>query len=168
MEHVEHLDPFMQVIVPYVNFALFATAAFFLFRKPLLNSIASKRQDFEKLLAESGQLKRDAQQKHDQIKSKLHSIDDELKRLELDMKAQAQAEAATAQASGEKLATHLKEEAKRIAASELEQAKVHLRQELLDAAYQLAQKELKTRLTAGEQERLFGKSIEDLNKIQMQ
>ena len=168
MEHSEHFDPIMQVVVPYLNFFIFAVAAFFMFRKPILGAISKKRTEFEKLVQESGRLKKEAQANHDQIKAKLQTIDAEMARLAEDLKKQGLTESAASEVAANKLAAHLKEEAKRIAATELEQAKVDLRQELLKAAYEIAQQDLKTRLTSIEQARLIESSVDQLKQIPSQ
>lgn len=168
MEHGEQFDAIMQVVVPYLNFLIFATAAFFMFRKPILGAISKKRTEFEKLVEESGRLKKEAQANHDQIKAKLQTIDAEMVRLTEDLKKQALVEAAASEVAANKLAAHLKEEAKRIAATELEQAKTDLRQELLKAAYEIAQQDLKTRLTSAEQARLIESCVDQLKQVPSQ
>lgn len=123
----------MEVILPYVNFVLFFVAAIYFFRKPAKKAALSRQAEFEKIQREAGAA-RDAAEKHlHDLQQRQNVLDGEIAEIKAMAKQAAQLDAQRIVADAERLATHFKEEAKRVAAAEVESAKAALRREIVAA-----------------------------------
>lgn len=163
--HVDHVDPWMGIIFPYVNFAIFLAAAIYFFRKPARAAAAKKRAAYEQLLAESKAAYDEAAQKLAEIKARQAGLDREIADLKSSAKAAADMEAAKIVSDAERLAEHLRQEARRIAQAEVEKARATLRQEIVDAVRESVTKKLKTELTGEAQLSLVKNRIGELKNI---
>ena len=142
MENVELVSG---VILPYVNFALFAVLAFVLLRKPL-NAMAYKRQETYKIsLDEAQRAHDDAMARLRQVETQMSDIQNELATIRDRTRESANREATDMLVDAKHLADHLRDEAGKMAAAEIESARVTLRREVVSDI----QVEVKRQLKAG-------------------
>jgi F-type H+-transporting ATPase subunit b len=144
----EHVDMLMGVILPYANFAIFLGLAIYFFRKPAKAAAAKKRQAYEELLAESKAAYVEAAERLAEMKRRQADLDREIADLKATAKTTADMEAAKIVSDAERLANHLRTEAKRIAAAEVEKARATLRAEIVESVRESVTSKLKTELTS--------------------
>lgn len=132
MEH-HHINWLMDVILPWANFLIFFGAAVFIFRKPAVAAARKQRDDFEKLRAEAVRARDVAQEKLDILRKRESALAAEIAETARLSKVAAEAEAAKIISDAERVATHLKTEAKRIAAAEVENARAAIRRDIVAA-----------------------------------
>lgn len=164
-EHGEHVDPLMGIILPYANFAIFLALAIYFFRGPARVGALKKREAYEKLLAESKAVHAEAESRLAEMKRRQAGLDQEIADLKATATTTADMEAAKIIGDAERLADHLRSEAKRIAAAEVERARATLRQEIVDSVRESVTNKLKTELTSEAHLSLVKNRISDLKTI---
>lgn len=163
--HEEHVDPWLGIIFPYINFAIFLAAAIFFFRKPARAAAAKKREAYEKLLAESKAAHEQAAKKLAEIQARHAGLDREIADLKATAKTTADMEASKIIGDAERVAEHLRNEAKRIAAAEVERARAALRQEIVESVRDAVTQKLKTELNTEAHLSLVKNRIGELKTI---
>lgn len=164
---MEHLDPLTSIILPYVNFVIFAVMAVIFFRKPIAKMVQGKRQSYEAMVRESQKLRDEAKQAFNAVKAKSDALDTEFAKLRADMLAQAKTEALQAIESAKKLSEHIEGEARRISDFEIQRAKTELQQELVQTALTMAQNEITEKLTSDEHTGFVERRIAELKSIRI-
>ena len=163
----EHsLDLFRGLVLPYFNFFVFLAAAIYFFRKMVLKAAATQRSDFETQMNEARAARDAALTRIEELKRRQAGLDKELADVLSMNKAAADMDAAKIAGDAERLAAHLRDEAKRIAAAEIEKARGTLRREIVEAVRLSVTAKLKTELNADSQLRLVKKQIGELQTIQ--
>lgn len=162
---MENVDPFMGILVPYINFAIFIGAAIYFFRKPARAAAEKKREQFELERAEAQKAKLDAEQALFQLESRLGSIQAEIEDIRHTAKRGAEMEAERIVASARELAGHLQQEAERIAANEVEKARQSLRDEVIAQVKSSVTQRLRNDLSEGDQSRLVESRIGKLKEV---
>jgi F0F1-type ATP synthase membrane subunit b/b' len=140
MEH--HLDMTYGVLIPYINFFLFLAAFYFFFRKPLKAYALGRREKFLAQSKEATKKLEESQRKFHALQQKFNSLEAELKSFDLQNEARAKDEAMQLVVEGERLATQIRNEIKKLAEEEVARAKVELRAEIVAAAKAEATKDL--------------------------
>jgi F0F1-type ATP synthase membrane subunit b/b' len=142
---VEHVEFVSGVILPFVNFTLFAVLAFVLLRKPL-NAMAYKRYETYKVSLD------DAQRAHDEAMARLRQVETQMADIQTDLgsirdrtRELANREATDMIADANQLADHLRDEAHKMASAEVALARVALRREIVADV----RMEIESRLKAG-------------------
>ena len=130
---MEQIDTFVGIIAPFTNFIIFLVLAFIFFRKPAAAAATKKREEFQKVLEEAQKTKRDAETQLAQLNDRMAQLDAELASIRANAKITADAEAAQIVADAERLAGHLRDEARRIADAEVDKARATLRNEIIAA-----------------------------------
>lgn len=164
---MEHVDPLFGVILPYVNFVIFAILAVYFFRKPAQAAAQKKNQDYLKLVADSQRVREAAEQRLAELKGRFGKLDQEIADLKNLAREAAEQEAAKIVADAKRLAEHLQLEAQRVAAAEVENARMRLRQEVVDAVRDGVTSRLKQELDAKAQQRIVQTRINDLQALRI-
>lgn len=162
MEH--HLDLVSAVAIPYFNFALFIVALVFFFRKPLTAMAMGRRSKFLDASKDAAQALTVAQQKFDEIKTKFDTIEAELASFKKESEALAHDEAKRLVAEGERIATQILGETKRLAVEEISRARSELRQEIVAAAKKAAEVKLESELSEADKARILASRAAELQK----
>jgi F0F1-type ATP synthase membrane subunit b/b' len=163
---VEHVDMLKGVILPYANFFIFLGLAVYFFRKPARAAAAKKKADFDRLLAESQAVRDAALAKLAEFTRRHASLDREIEELRSISKQTATAEAVKIIADAERLAEHLKIEARRIAGAEVDKARAELRREIVDAVRASVTTKIRTELKADAHLMLVRQRIGELKNLQ--
>lgn len=163
---MEHVDPWMGIIFPYANFFIFVAAAFFFFRKPLTGAARQKRADFEKLAAEAQAAKAAAEARLNELQRKQADLSKEIQDLMTVSKATSEAEAARIIADAKHLAHNLTEEAKKMAAAEVERARLELRQDIVSLVSKEVLGKIHRDVTSADHQRFNGQRISELQHLQ--
>lgn len=159
------VDMLMGVILPYANFAIFLGLAIYFFRKPAKAAAAKKREAYEKLLAESKAAHDEAQKRLQEMKQRQAGLDKEIQEIKATAKVAADMEAAKIVGDAERLAEHLRQEARRVAQAEVDKARATLRQEIVESVRENVTKKLKAELTGEAQASLVRSRIGELKSI---
>lgn len=163
----EHsLDVFRGIVLPYFNFFVFLGAAIYFFRKMVVKAAAKQRTDFEAQMNEARQARDAAIARLDELKQRQTGLDKEIAEIMAMSKGAADVDARKILSDAERLATHLRDEAKRVAAAEVDKARATMRREIVEAVRQAVTTKLKSELTADAQLRLVKKQIGELKTIQ--
>lgn len=162
---MENFDFVQSFLFPYINLAIFLALAVFVLKKPIMNALASKRDNYLVMLDRANKAREEAERKHRELDARLKGLDAELSRMRSEVKKAAEDEAATILASGGSLAEHLKREAKRIAEAEVSAAKEAIRAEILEQVRQKTADELKRTLDDNRQHQILKQSLNDLPRI---
>jgi F0F1-type ATP synthase membrane subunit b/b' len=155
----------MEVILPYANFFLFLAAAIYFFRKPAKNAALKRRQDFEKILAEASAARAAAEARLQELQARMSRLDAEIADIKSMSKQAGELEAKRIVQDAERLSTHLKEEAKRVAAAEVENARKALRNEIVAAVSTTVSGKIRSDLTPERQISLVKRQVGELQHI---
>jgi F-type H+-transporting ATPase subunit b len=158
-------DMLMEVILPYANFFLFLAAAIYFFRKPAKNAALKRRQDFEKILAEASAARAAAEARLQELQARMSRLDAEIADIKSMSKQAGELEAKRIVQDAERLSTHLKEEAKRVAAAEVENARKALRNEIVAAVSTTVSGKIRSDLTPERQISLVKRQVGELQHI---
>jgi F0F1-type ATP synthase membrane subunit b/b' len=162
---MEHLDPLMGVILPYTNFLIFLGLAIYFFRKPAREGAAKKRTEFLRVMNEAKKSYDDANEKLNQLKNRQANLETEIADLKKTSDLSAKTEADRIISDSERLANHLREEAKRIAAAELSKAKAELRQEIVSAVSSNVKQKITKEVTKDKHLEIVRRNISELKTI---
>lgn len=159
---MDNFDWIKGFVFPYINFAIFLFLALKLFKKPLINMMANKKVEFERLVKEANRAKEEAEKKNAELTERLNRMDREIAEMSDKALKDAKERADDMVAKAELLANHLKEEARRMAEAELVRAKKALRAEIIAEAKAQTIKKIQTDLDDKSQANLVHKKITQL------
>jgi F0F1-type ATP synthase membrane subunit b/b' len=165
---MEHIDPLMGVILPYANFFIFLGLAIYFFRKPAREGAAKKRTEFLRVMNEAKKSYDDANEKLNQLKKRQANLESEIADLKKTSELAAKTEADRIISDSERLANHLREEAKRIAAAELTKAKSELRQEIVSAVSSNVTHKISKEVTKDKHLEIVRRNISELKTIKVE
>ena len=166
MEH--QFDLTHAVLIPYLNFAVFVAAFVIFFRKSLVALAKSRRDGFLSASKEAQAALEASRQVFKDVKARLDSLDGELRSFKEQSERAAHDEAKRIADETERFANQLHEETKRLASEAIEVARHELRQEVVQAARDLAQKRIETELDAGAREKILKSRVDDAAKMSVQ
>jgi len=157
--HPAHaFDPIMGQIIPTFNFLVFALLAYFFLRGPIKKAMAAKKQSFLDLKADAEKLKKEAEAQLVEAKLRYATLEKEVADIVSRGSADALKERDRILEDARALAAHIQLEAKRIAATELAEAKKSLEKEIIGSI----QKEIITKVSAelsGERGQKYNQSL---------
>ena len=162
---MEHLDMLMGVILPYANFFIFLGMAIYFFRKPAREGAAKKRTEFLRVMGEAKKSFDDANNTLIQLKARQANLNGEIAELKLVSEEAAKIEADRISTEAEKLASHLKVEAKRIAAAEVQKAKAAIRQDIVDAVCGNVKEKISKEVSGDKHLEIVRRNISELKSI---
>ncbi len=162
---MEHLDPLMGVILPYANFFIFLGLAIYFFRKPARAGAAKKRTEFLRIMNDAKKSYDDANEKLSLLKIRQTNLESEIADLKKTSELSAKIEADRILSDSMRLANHLREEAKRIAAAELQKAKASLRQEIVNAVSSNVQQKITKEVNKDKHLEIVRRNISELKTI---
>ncbi len=165
---MEHVDPLMGIILPYANFFIFLGLAIYFFRKPAAAAAVKKRDEYAHLVNEAKKANDAAQAKLAELIRRQAQLDTEVREIQQLSKVTGEAEVQKILDDANRVATHLKAEAKRIADAEVEKAKGALRDEIVKSVHAGVVDKFKKELTADGQKALVQRRIADLKSIPAQ
>lgn len=162
---MDQLDPFLGIIAPYTNTAIFLIMAVYFFRKPLMEAATKKRKDFQKLLDESQAAKISAEEKLAELNGRLAGLDQEIAKIKEDAELAARMEAQNIVSDAERLANHLREEAQKVSKAEVDKARKALREEIVSAVTDSVTSKAKSDLDSSSHLQLVNKRIGVLTSL---
>ncbi len=162
---LEGIDTLKGLILPYTNFFIFLALAFYFFKKPAVAAAKKRKEDYERLVKETRAALDQATAKYEELKVRHAKLEAEAKSILDISKDSAEKEAARIVADAEKLASHLKAEAKRIAEAEVEKAKASLRDEIVAQVKTGVAEKIKSGLNQDAQTSLVRTNIGRLQQI---
>jgi F0F1-type ATP synthase membrane subunit b/b' len=165
---MEHVEPLMGIILPYANFFIFLGLAVYFFKKPARAAAAAKKQQFDKLMAEATQARDAAVAKLEELKRRQAGLDREIEALKQTSEITAKQESEKILADAERLANHLRAEARRIADAEVEKARAALRREIVEAVRDSVTHKIKAELKEEAHLSLVRERITDLNRLRVE
>ncbi len=157
MDH--HLNFFSAIGIPYFNFFVFVAAFVFLFRKPLLEMVAARRQNYLSASKEAAQALDAARKAFDEVKQRFDALDRDLADFRKQSESAAHEEARRMIDETERFTRQIKEETARMAKEAVERARVELREEIVEAAKGLAATRISKELDAAAKEKILKSKI---------
>ena len=122
----------------------------------LANRAARVRNDIDK----SNRLRKEAQQKFEELESRLEAFEVELAKMKENAETEAQSEQQAILARAEEDAARIAESAQRSIRDETERARQALRREVAELSVDLAREKLSSSVTSDDQNRLAGDFID--------
>lgn len=165
---MEHLDMLMGVILPYANFFIFLGIAIYFFRKPARAGATKKRTDFLRVMSDAKKSFDEASDALAQLKTRQANLNSEIDELKKMSEAAAKNEADRIAGEAERLASHLKVEAKRVAAAEVQKAKASIRQEIVDAVCGNVKEKISKEVSSDKHLEIVRKNISELKSIRVE
>lgn len=147
------------VVFPYLNLILFLFLLVRVLKGPLISAISNRHLQYTQAMQEANQAKEEAERRSRELEAKLAGLDAEIAEIRNKSIKQAEEEAAKIVAHAEQLANHLREEARKIAASEVEQARRALREEILQQVKSNITNKVRSDLGAAQQVDLIHKNL---------
>jgi F0F1-type ATP synthase membrane subunit b/b' len=154
-----HLNFFSAIAIPYFNFFVFVAAFVFLFRKPLLEMVAARRQNYLSASKEAAQALDAARKAFDEVKQRFDALDRDLADFRKQSESAAHEEARRMIDETERFTRQIKEETARMAQEAVERARVELREEIVEAAKGLAATRISKELDAAAKEKILKSKI---------
>jgi F0F1-type ATP synthase membrane subunit b/b' len=162
---LEGIDTLKGLVLPYTNFFIFLGLAFYFFRKPAIAAAKKRKEDYERLVKETRAALDQATAKYEDLKVRHAKLDAEANGILEISRETAAKEAARIVADAEKLAAHLKAEARRIADAEVEKARAVLRDEIVAQVKTGVAEKIKSELNQDSQVSLVRTNISRLQQI---
>lgn len=165
MEHVELISG---VVLPYVNFALFAILAFVLLRKPLNAMALTRFQGYKASLDEAQRAHDEAMARLRQVEAQMADIQNDLATIRDRTRETANREAEDMLADARHLADHLRDEAHKMAEAEVASARLALRREILTDVRAEVERHLKAGMDPGASKQLIGRRLNELKSMKVE
>lgn len=162
---MEHLDMLMGVILPYANFFIFLGLAIYFFKKPARDGALKKRTEFLRVMTEAKKSFDEANNSLIELKSRQKNLNAEISELKKISEEAAKTEAGRIAGESERLASHLKVEAKRIAAAEVQKAKAAIRRDIVDAVCENVKLKISKEVSSDKHLEIVRKNLSELKSI---
>ncbi len=146
-----------------LNFVFFVSLLTFLLRSKIKDALANRALRVKGDIDESNRLRKEAQQRFEDLESRLDGFETELETMKSEASAKADANHESIVARAEEDAVRIAESAQRSIRDETERARQALRSEVAELSVDLAREKLSKNVTADDQSRLAGDFI---NKVQ--
>ncbi len=154
-----------EVFWQFVNFAMFVGLLFFFLRKKVVAHFQEREANFKQALIKAEHARQAAEAQKNIIKEKLDKLEagakadlEKAKRDAEELKIKILAEA-------QEIVSNLKKETERTAESEIQRAKLELREELLSGALAQAKQILKDKVNEPDQKRLQNEFVEKIQVV---
>lgn len=142
-----------------LNFAILVIILFKFLNKPLKDYLRQRKELIEKSIKEAQEAKEIAMKALAEVEERLKVKDKEIEEIISSAKSSGEREKQRLIEEGEKLRVKILEQAKTNIDYELKKAKEAIQSEAADAAIQIAEEKIKTKLTKDDQERLLQESL---------
>jgi len=154
-----------EVFWQFVNFSIFVGLLFFLLRKKVVAHFKDRESTFRQALIKAEHARKEAETQKNIIKEKLDKLESGAK-LDLE-RATREAEELKAKilSEAQEIIANLKKEAERTAESEIQKAKLELREELLSGAIAQAKQILNEKVKEPDQKRLQKEFVEKIQVV---
>lgn len=143
-----------------INFVILVSLLTFLLRRKIKDALANRAARVKGDIDESNRLRKDAQQRFEELESRLDGFENELASMKADAESSALTEQESIMARAEEDAARIAESAQRSIRDETERARQALRQEVAELSVGLARDKLSANVTADDQSRLAGDFID--------
>ncbi len=163
---MEHFELWYGIVFPYINFFLFFVALVWLARKPLSNMVTKRRQDFDTLVKQSRDAYEKAQAKHAEISKRMAALDKEVSDIKMFTEQAARRDAERIVDDANRLASHLREEARRVADAEVERARQQIRNDIVESVRKAVEERISKDLSKDSHLKLVQSRISEIAKIQ--
>lgn len=162
---MEHLNMLMGVILPYANFFIFLGLAIFFFKKPARDGALKKRTEFLRVMTEAKKSFDEANNSLIELKLRQKNLNDEISEVKKISEVAAENEAARIATETERLVSHLKVEAKRIAAAEVQKAKASIRRDIVVAVCGNVKEKILREVSSEKHLEIVRKNLSELKSI---
>lgn len=159
------LDLTTGVIIPYINFLIFFVLALKFFKKPLMGMIATRREDYEALLAKAESAKLEALEQKKALDLKFKDLEKNLAEIKDSIKLTAQSEAEDIIRNAKDLAAHMEAEATKLAEAKVRDAQLELRKQIMGMVAEKVTTKLKTEVDDGRHQQLLSNKIVNLSEF---
>jgi F-type H+-transporting ATPase subunit b len=137
-----------------LNFAIMAAILFKLLKKPVVNFLASRRENIDKALAELEQKKQEAEAKLSEYKGKLAVLERETEKIVAEYVQEGEIEKQKIISAAEKQALYVRQQAEVAIQQEVKSAKDKLQAEIAELSVAAAEDILRKNIEAQDQQRL--------------
>lgn len=151
--------PLMEWVWRIVNFAILVFILVKFTGKPLKDYLAQRKELIEKSIKEAQEAKELAKKALAEVEARLTLKDKEIEEIISSAKSSGEREKTRLIEEGEKLKVKILEQAKTNIDFEVKKAKESIKAEAVEAAMQLAEEKIKTKLTKDDQEKLLQESL---------
>lgn len=161
-EKGEHVFTWKDWFWPVVNFSILVIILFYFGRKPIKEYFKKRAELIERSLKEAQEAKEFAKKALDEVQERLKNTDREIKEIIEGARMAGEKEKEALIAEGERLRQKIIEQARANIGFELEKAKKEIKSEAAMIAIELAERQIKERLSREEQEALIDEYIRRL------
>jgi F-type H+-transporting ATPase subunit b len=147
------------------NFAIVVGVLVYFLSKPLKKGLSGRRNDIEKALADSEQVKLAAEAKFAEYDQKLASANAEIAEISSAIKREGELEKEKIIASARETAIKIEQDAESAAALEIAKARKELQTEAVRLAVELAEELLKTNFTSEDDTRLIDEYMQKVGEL---
>ena len=143
-----------------INFFLLIGLLTFLLRNKIKDALAGRAARIRSEIDTSNRLRKEAQQRFEDLESRLDGFERELEKMKTDAQSEAQSEQDAILARAEEDASRIAEAAQRSIRDETDRARQVLRREVAELSVGLAREKLSASVTSDDQDRLAGDFID--------
>jgi F-type H+-transporting ATPase subunit b len=151
--HAEAFDP-VEFLATVINFVIWIALLVWLFRRPTVEFLNTRRLAVEEGLVEAKALQEEAERKFAEYTERLENLDEELDRMREDMLDAGKAERDRIVADAEAKAARMRRDTEFIVEQQLKQIRIDLTKEAVEGAVKMAEELLKERTSGDDQTRL--------------
>ena len=162
-----HADVYSMVALAVNVIILFSVVIYFA-KGPLAKTLAEKRKEAEKALEETALIKEQAEKKLAEYTAKLARVEEEIKELEAEFKAQGERERERIVADAKKTAEKIIADAEATVAQEVKRAMVELTERTSREAFEIAARIIKENINDEDRKKLAEEYIKEVSEISLQ
>ncbi len=151
----EHETTFKDWIWPIINFLILVAVLYYFARKPVREYFKKRTELIDQSLREAREAREIAQKTLEEVRERLKNTDREIEQILESAKQSGEKEKKNLIAEGEKMKQKILEQARSNIEFELQKAREKIKSEAALMALELAEKQLKEKLTKKEQEELL-------------
>ena len=155
----------MGLLFKFVNFAILAAILFKALKKTVTQGLADRSESIRKELHEARQAKEAAEAKYREYKSKVSGLEEEIRRLRDDFRAEGERQKERILQEAAAAAASVSRQAEAAGANEVKKAKDELRLELADLSLRLAEEILSKAYTAADQKKAVEQTIQNVERV---
>lgn len=156
----------MEWVWRILNFLILVVILVKFLNKPLKDYLRQRRELIEKSIKEAQEAKEIAMKALAEVEERLKVKDKEIEEIISSARSSGEREKERLIEEGEKLKVKILEQAKTNIEYELKKAKETIKAEAVEAAMELAEEKIKTRMTKDDQERLLQESLKSLKLLE--
>lgn len=157
-------DPWMNLILKFVNFGVLAGGLYFILRKTVAQGLVDRQETVRRALQEAREAKEAAEAKYREYQEKVARLDEEVRAIHEDFRAEGERQRDRIIREAQSAAEGIRLQAEAAGANEVKRARDGLRAEVAEMAVKLAEELLAGAYTPEDQKKAVEQTISNFER----